>query len=624
MFRDQRNGNDFESFQANAFIKHDFRESDSSILKMLGRHTLNGLFFKSTQFNTNRTFRSTWSADGTNLNFASSLASQPGVFRTQVNGLFYLGDSQEGAVTEDDVRLQPITATRPAWGQAYTLRIYDPAAKEFVTGDATAKRVYETARDQKEDIESKAIFLQSHWLDEHVVTLFGWRRDNSDTFTSIDPPRDPVSGELNFDKLELVPASQQEKDSWTYSVVVKFPEEYLFELPFDSDLRLHWNTSENFDPVGQRRNVYNEEVGSPEAETEEIGISLTMFNGKLDFRVTKFETKVINARVDGIGNPGSYLNGLINRMVGADLAGYTPQDPSTDPSDPDGLEWSNGPNSFQSFEEVARAFYDALPDKLLARIGPEYNFNPRFIVVDGQVTWETDNIVNYTSLSNVISEGYEYELVYNPTRNWRIAINVAQAEAVRADIAALELEFVDEFLSNTETMFNGELRNIVRNPGQSYESWVAQYNNEHVFELRADAAQSGTATPEIREWRANLVTRYEFTDGFLDGAFIGGAIRWQDKVGIGYPLIRDENNQNIADIDNPWYAPDTTYVDLNLGYRTDIRVFGKDVRWNINMNVRNLFGEEELIPVKGNADGSYGTVRIPPERTWTITNTFSW
>ena len=37
-----------------------------------------------------------------------------------------------------------------------------------------------------------------------------------------------------------------------------------------------------------------------------------------------------------------------------------------------------------------------------------------------------------------------------------------------------------------------------------------------------------------------------------------------------------------------------------------------------------LFGEEDLIPVKGNADGAYGTVRIPPERTWTITNTFSW
>ena len=456
------------------------------------------------------------------------------------------------------------------------------------------------------------------------MTLFGWRRDTSETFTTVDPERDPLTGELVFDELELLPASTQEKDSWTYSVVLKFPEEYLCELPFDSDLRFHWNSSENFDPVGQRRNVYNEEVGSPEAETEEFGFSLTMFNGKFDLRVTKFETTVYNAAIDGIGDPGSYPMGLIDRMVGADLAGYTPQDPTTDPNDTDGLEWSIGPNSFQTFEEVARAFFEALPQRLKDRIGPEYNYNPRFIVVDGQLTWERDNIVNRTSLSNTITEGYEFELVYNPTRNWRIAINVAQAEAVQADVAGLELEFVEEFYANVDRLYNGELRNIVRNPGQSYEPWPNQYNNEHVYDLRASAALSGTASPEIREWRANLVTRYDFKDGLLDGAFIGGAIRWQDKVGIGYPLIRDENGRNIADIDNPWYAPDTTYVDMNFGYRRNIDIFGKDVRWNINVNIRNLFGEEDLIPVKGNADGTYGTVRIPPERTWTITNSFSW
>lgn len=635
VFRDQSNENIYESFQANAFIRHDFTESESGIIKWLGRHTLNGLYFKTSQRNKNRTFRSTWSPQS-QLDLTDSLAQAPGTFGTQVNGLFYLGDSQVGAQTIDDVRLQAITASRPSFNQDWTLRIYDTPARDengdiipgdfygFTTGTATALRVYDdSTRDEKELVESKAIFLNSHWLNDYVVTLVGWRQDNSDTFTSLTPERSLVTGDLEFDRLDLVPASSQTKDSWSYSVVLQFPEEYLFDLPFDSEFRVFWNSSENFDPVGQRRNVYNEEVGSPEAETEEYGFALTMFDGKVDLRVTKFKTKVINADVGNIDNPYAYINGLINRMVGAEQQTLTPQDPTTDAADTDGLEWSNGPNSFQTFDEVARAFYSAIPSRLSDRIGPEYNFNPRFIEVNGQVSWEPDNITNLVSLSDVVSEGYEIELVYNPTRNWRIAINAAQAEAVRANIAVLELEFVEEFLSNVDAIRGGELYNIVRNPGSNYEPWLQQYRAETVYGLRASAAQSGTATPEIREWRANLVTRYEFSDGFLEGFRIGGAIRWQDKAALGYPTIRDENNQPIADIANPWYGPDDTYVDLSLGYRRDIKLFGTDVKWDINLNVRNIMGEDSLIPVKINPDGSYGTVRVPPERTWNITNSFT-
>ncbi|NDV61666.1 hypothetical protein G0Q06_04310 [Puniceicoccales bacterium CK1056] len=629
VFRDQSNTNLFESFQANAFIRHDFSNSDSSIVKWLGRHTLNGLFFKSTQRNMNRTFRSSWSPQS-ELNLTDSLAQPPGVFGTQVNGLFYLGGSQVGARTVDDLRLQPITANRPAFDESYTLRIFDtdnPSDPDdfsgFTTGTATALRVFDdSTRDEKEELESKAIFLNSHWLKDYVITIVGLRRDNSDTFTSVNPERDLATGQLDVKGFDLRPASSQQKDSWSYSVVAEFPERYLFDLPFDSDLRVFWNYSENFDPVGQRRNVYNEEVGSPEAETEEFGFSLTMFDGKLDLRVTKFETKVINAGIGGIKNPYQYINAMINRMVGADLDGFNPQDPAFDPNDPDGLEWSNGPNSYQSFEEVARDFYAAIPDRLRDRIGPEFNFNPRFVTVDGQVSWESDGITNLSSLSDVVSEGYEIEVVYNPTRNWRIALNVAQAEAVRANIAALELQFVDEFFANVDSIRDGELYNFVRNPGSSYDPWRQQYLGETVYGLRADAAQSGTATPEIREWRANMVTRYEFSDGFLDGFRIGGAIRWQDKAALGYPTIRDENNQQIADLANPYYSDDDTFVDLSLGYRRDIKVFGMDVTWNINLNVRNIFADDELVPVKINPDGSYGTVRVPPERTWNLTNSF--
>jgi hypothetical protein len=318
-FRDQLNSSMYESFQTTAFLRHDFKDSQSSILRILGRHSLSGLYFKTRQYISNRTYVSTWNVDG-DLALEDTIFAQPGTFGARVNAHFYLGDSMVNAVTEDDVRLQPLSGVRPEFGRTYTLRAYDEKLREFVTGDMTPLRVHGNARDQQENIESYALALQSHWLNEHVVTLFGWRTDESDTFTSVDLPRLP-NGDLDISKLELIPASNQKKDSWTKSVVVKFPEKLLGELPFDSDLRLYWNTSENFDPVGQRRNTWNEEVGSPSAETEEYGFMLSTLNGKLDLRVNWFETKIKDAAVE---RP-QFLHHLRGGGTGL-LCHYSPED----------------------------------------------------------------------------------------------------------------------------------------------------------------------------------------------------------------------------------------------------------------------------------------------------------
>lgn len=628
VFRDQTITSDFEAFQATAFIRHDFRDSDSRIARWLGRHTLTGLFFDTSLEDKNRTFASTWDVNS-ELDFANGLLAAPGTFATQVNAFYYLGDSQLGAQSEDELRFGPITSAAPVFGENYTLQVFeakdpnDPNDRaRFATGEAGVLRVHRIARDELEEVRSYALSMQSHWLQDHVVTLFGVRRDESDTFTTIDPDRLP-NGDIDVSLLELLPASSQEKTSWTKSVVVKYPDSILPKLPFESDLRFYWNTSENFQPVGQRRNVWNEEVGSPEGETTEYGFMLSTLRGKLDLRVNWFETKIKNAGIAGVRNPYNYVNTLIQRMTDAHRSGLTPQDPTTDASDVDGLEWSNGDNSFQSFEEVARAFYAAIPQRLQDNISQESNFNPRFIGSGSALEWESDGITNLASLSDVVSEGIEFEVVYNPTRNWRIALNVSKNEAVQAGVAADELAFVEEFLANVRNTRNGELINIVRAPGNSYEPWLIQYQNEHVVFIRSSAAQSGATTPEIRKWRANLVTNYRFSEGFLEGFRIGGAVRWQDKIGIGYPLIQNEDGRNVSDINNPWYGPRETFIDLSFGYTRDFNFHGRPVTWSINLNLRNINGKTELIPVQANADGTYGTVRIAPEKTWTLTNSLS-
>jgi hypothetical protein len=608
-FRDQSNGSRRESLQATAFYKHDFTASGTRLGRWLGRHTVSALLFQTDIDRMNRTYVSTWDPQG-ELNLNASTASMPGLFAAQVNAFYYIGPSQVDATTEADLRLDPITSGRPQYGDSYTLRVYDAVQRKFLTGTSTPLRVLGVARDEREEIRSAALSLQSHFLRNHLITLVGWRRDESDAFTSIDPLRLP-DGNLDMSDFRLVPSVSQVVESMTKSVVLTYPHRILGRLPWGLDARAFWNESENFNPVGQRRNQWNEELGSPSASTREWGLGFSMLDGKFDLKVTRFETVITNDTVAGIGNAYSYLSTMIGRMLSARDLGLLPAN--------EGYDFAG----FQSFEDVARAFYETIPDRLKQNIGEAQNFNPRFITVNGVLTWEPDAIVNKASISDTESKGVEIELIYNPSANWRISLSVAKNEAMKSNVAQAELDFVNAWRANLESMYDGSLLRGARNPGTESTPFWGQYSSEHVAQIRIANALSGTFSPEIRKWRANLVTRYQFSDGFLAGLSVGATVRWQDKVAIGYPFIRDEANNQVADIANPYFGPDSLQVDFSTGYRRTFRAFGHSFDWSINLNLRNAIADQTLIPVSANADGSYGTIRIPPPRTWAITNNFA-
>ncbi len=607
-FRDQLNSTERDAYQATAFYQHDFRESSSRVARWLGRHSFSGLLFKTDILRGNRTFASTWDPAG-QLNPLTSIAAGPGLFASQVNAWFYLGDSLLNVDRLEDVRLQAISGARPEFGETYTLRVYDPVSRSFVTGTTTPLRILSNLRDQQEEITSGAVTLQSHWLDDHVTTLFGWRKDKANAFTSGDLPRLP-NGNLDTSKYQLQPAAAQKVDSWTKSVVVKYPKKFLPALPAGTELRGYWNDSENFNPVGQRRNVWNEELGSPSASTREYGAMLTLFRGKVDLRVNRFETRISSDSIAGIGNPYAYLNAMIVRMVSAHQTNLRPAD------------FGYIHPAFNTFEDVARAFYTTMPARLEQNISPSSNFEPKFIGTGNTFGWEADTITNRASVSDTVSTGLEIEGVWNPTRNWRIAVNIAKNEAVKSSVAREELEFANTWIANMQTMFNGSLLRGWRNPPSESATLLGQYRGEHVSGIETAAALSGTKAPEIRKWRANLVTRYEFSQGRLRGFSIGGAARWQDKLGIGYPFVVDATGKDVADLANPYFGPDELQVDISFGYRRRLEMLGTRVDWNLGINIRNAIASDDLIPIVANADGSYGTVRIPPHRIWSISNSF--
>jgi outer membrane receptor for ferrienterochelin and colicin len=48
------------------------------------------------------------------------------------------------------------------------------------------------------------------------------------------------------------------------------------------------------------------------------------------------------------------------------------------------------------------------------------------------------------------------------------------------------------------------------------------------------------------------------------------------------------------------------------------------INWKIQLNVRNLFAKDEVIPISVQPDGeTWAMCRIAPSREWFLTNTFS-
>jgi hypothetical protein len=101
---------------------------------------------------------------------------------------------------------------------------------------------------------------------------------------------------------------------------------------------------------------------------------------------------------------------------------------------------------------------------------------------------------------------------------------------------------------------------------------------------------------------------------------VGGGVRWQDKVALGYGVTTNSLGSLIYDLNKPYFGPAQTSYDLWLGYE---RKLSKKLKWKIQLNAKDLFQNDKLIPIAAQPDGTIATYRIAPETLYMLTNTFS-
>ncbi len=601
-----------EALRATGFLKYDFSDLSSGWGKWLGRHTVTGLYEENALDQVN--YRHRLATDGA---AARDISADVNAFARRPGAVIYLGPSIIGNSNPLQLQairvplIQPGPAAVPGTYFVRAANATDPGA--FVDAPASLVEINDGGNALRDVIKSQAFLLQSYWLQEHVITLVGWRRDEDyfvqKTIGFVRNPadsNDPGKAHYGFDdfSFDRTPPPNVSGETMTYSGVIRWPQK-LLRLPAGADFSVFYNQSSNFTPSGGRVNAFNEPTPSPQGDTKEYGFNLSLLQDRLSLRLNWFESKVQRQTL----TPAIYNTAINNGVL--QLADFW------------GVEANVNPGLAAQRNTDIELLFSPLPANFRSLYGWGISGTAPSLAANGRITLAgSGDTTDYTA------KGLEMEIVYNPTRNWRILANVAKQETVQSN----SLPFLKNFVARMLPVWN-QLRDRPRNnyppgwvPGQPVGETVGEYIDTFVLVPFATAiATEGSASAEQRKWRANLITNYTFGRGGLfgdrlKGWSIGGAVRWQDKLGIGYPSTRNPDMSVNIDLAHPYYAPAETNIDAWIGYERNL--WKNRLKWKVQLNARNLFASDSVIPIGVQPWGEPATVRLPPEQRWYLTNSF--
>lgn len=533
-----------------------------------------------------------------------------------------------------------------------------------------------SGRLQKKRTTSKVLVWQGQLLDGAIVGTFGYRKDRAQGWSrSVNVNsglnEDGVAQTRQYGHINLTPdayylpktGSDLEETSKAWSIVTHFDELPWFKdalAGFPVRVSAFFNKSANFQPEALRVDVYGEQIALPKGETKDYGIILETRDGKYSLRINKYETAATNANSSGLQGAGflgnsqvwggtqanafQYDFGLNNQPSGAIITNQVNNRPEGAPQPPGwsaqfrpgNAEWDAG-NSLYNFgtggpygtQEAAAAreaevvaAWRAWQAKVDPRFYAAWGINLNDPFAQSNPKGLTANVPNGFALTeDSTSEGYEIELTAEPVRNWRLLVNAAKTKATRSNIGGANLA---EFIAGYEDAINNSAAGDMRIwwGGAGNETASFQWYNNVGGEWAQRKLQNGTNVPELREWRVNGISTYDFTEGALKGLSLGGGVRWQSEVVIGYrPVAVPGKPRELSfDISNPYMGPAETNFDFWVGYSHKLT---DRINWRIQFNVRNAFQDNELIPITTQPDGTPATYRIAPPRLFTLTNTFS-
>lgn len=622
-----------EAYRASGFYKLDFSEGRTHWLaKLMGRHVFTGSGTRQTRDNIGYGARlDTVGNDYTDAKLINDPASRPAASATNPNRVFtvgggdrtivrlsYLGPSLVNATSLAGYSAQGVTALQNIDGASTLTALYYERPPNVTTPlprplgawkPGTFSVVQSDPYDfrnktigggsSSEVVDSLAFVANSYWWDHTLVSTLGWRKDEFEGQNYLAPSTGPDGLRLVNDPRVLSSERTFEASKFNYGLVLHTPPFLRGKLPLGADLSLAYNKSDNSSPTAQRFDIYDNPIAPVGGETEEWSVFLSLFEGKLSLRASKYETTSArsNAQFTEIQNQivrrlesmtevvrnTAFRDEVIAKGFGAELAAWD--------------AWEKSPTA-QTLFNTYRFVIPTTPN----------------VASNANITTQ-ERIGEVVAIQDKIAKGIEVDVTYNPTPQWRISLNVGEQETVNDNTGAATRQMMDELAA----VWGGTAGRLPLGINTTNDLGT-NYNGINVNVRKQELLDGGPA-PEQRRWRFNAITNYTFKGGRLDNVRIGGAYRWQDKAAIGFPIILGPDGvSGIIDVMNPYLGEAEVNVDLWVGYRR--KILNDKVQWNVQLNVKNVGRGNKLIPVSAQPDGSMAAARISSPQFWTITNTF--
>jgi outer membrane receptor protein involved in Fe transport len=565
-----------ESYRAQLAYRLDL-EREGGALRWLGRHQLAGYAeYKNNEVKT-ISYKDAMTSDHSFIAPGTARGLTPGAIPNS-HFRFYVGDNIGQNV--DYAPASMVWGTYPyVWGNARTGAI--------TTETATLGPAVSSASGNRQILKTRGLMLQSHLLNNRVVTTFGVRNDRN--YNRLTKPIVFLPDGVNID---MDTFNQYRDGDWefgegptkTAGIVVK-PTQWL---------SLHMNKSDSFRPALAATNLMLEHVADPSGRGEDYGFSLNLYKGKLVTRVNYYTTTQIRAR-----NGDSRTISNRARQIDFDKGGGSGTTFNLIPVATGWVERANPTwTQAQVAAEVAR----------IVQLDPEY-----IAALPEEQLVETED---------VSARGQELEIFYSPSDNWSVKFNLTRQESINSALSPGITNYLNARMPvwtsiiDPETGLNWWKSNY---PTRSAETWFTGVVQPP---MELAQAEQGKSRPQIRKYRANLLTSYRLS-GLTDHRIlknfrVGGALRWEDKGAIGYYGLGDPITR--LDRTRPIYDKAHLYPDAFVSYRA--RLFANKVSTTFQLNVRNLTEGGRLQPIRANPDGMPNTYRIIDPRQFILTSTF--
>ena len=671
-----------DNYQLTAAYDLDFTDKvkSSRLASLLGKHQLTGLLSRSTATDGNMSYK----LYGVGHDYARTYAKAARLADNSLNWLAYLGPSMLGAHPAQ-LNLSNLTTTLtpsatwmwvydrtwtagnsvdPSAPWTYTLpdgatvtstQADNPANYRGYTNVAGSVMSHQEAMDdmrtgsnmRDQRIDSKALMYQAHLLEDTVIPSFGYREDKTrqrGTTALQDSTTGYYEEITEIDDEEGVSATTR---STSYGVAIHMPKMIKKYLPEGADVSLYYFHGSNETPK-VRYGVDGLQLPNERGETNDYSVQVD-YKGRLTVRLTKFETTNYGSQASygtPLGGGGWFLGAAPTwslTMAASAMQAFT----YTDAQLPQGIKdnnwiynWAREPARAALMTQIGEAFkndFTALfPQEFWDRYGSNVNVSAikngdwLNVLTDNQVVlpWTIRGFgasihgVEEIIDQDVSSKGYELEVTARPLKNWNVTFNVSKVNAtqvalgqsVQTHLEGMKHLFLDTAFGQT-AMWGGYT---------DQGAWKQSFMQMLWAPYNIQKALTGADQPEIRKWRFNAVTNYDFEQGRLKGLNVGGAFRWEDRPTLGYGKHLADLGEGqkiwIADVNQPLYGPADQHFDFWVGYQ---RKLTNAIDWRIQVNVRSVGEKTKLVPITLQANGDIAQSRIQEGQTFEVSTKFT-